>query len=115
MTAATLTSATAAREAGADTPRLDAELLLGGWLPRLDRPDAAPRETAPPRRRCRPTGTGGFESPVARRVAASGGLIVGRKGFRERRVAVDRRVLVPRPEPSCSWRRSSTLPGGSAC
>lgn len=84
----------ALRAAGIEDPRLDAELLLAeatGW----DRAKLAvdPEAGVPPgaarlfgemvRRRLR-------REPVA--------YIVGRKGFRRIELAVDRRVLVPRPE-----------------
>ncbi len=84
----------ALRAVGVDSPRLDAELLLSeatGWDraalaadPDAGVPAAAGRrfgETV--RRRLR-------REPVA--------YIVGRKGFRDIELAVDRRVLIPRPE-----------------
>jgi release factor glutamine methyltransferase len=80
--------------AGVDSPRLDAELLLGeatGWdrarlaaAPEAGVPAAAARrfgETV--RRRLR-------REPLA--------YILGRKGFRRIVLEVDRRVLIPRPE-----------------
>jgi release factor glutamine methyltransferase len=77
-----------------ETPRLDAELLLGeatGWdrarlaaEPEAGIPAAAGRKFAEMvRRRLR-------REPVA--------YILGRKGFRSIELAVDRRVLIPRPE-----------------
>jgi release factor glutamine methyltransferase len=80
--------------AGVETPRLDAELLLGeatGWDrarlaadPDAGIPvDAGRRFGAMVRRRLR-------REPVA--------YILGRKGFRRIELTVDRRVLVPRPE-----------------
>ena len=84
----------ALRAAGVEDPRLDAELLLaeatgceraaliadgGGEVP----PPAARRFGEMVRRRLR-------REPVA--------YILGRKGFRRIELAVDRRVLVPRPE-----------------
>jgi release factor glutamine methyltransferase len=90
-----LVSATdALRAVGVESPRLDAELLLGealGWdRARLAaNPDAAVPAAAGRRagemirRRLR-------REPVA--------YILGRKGFRRLELAVDRRVLVPRPE-----------------
>jgi release factor glutamine methyltransferase len=80
--------------AGVDSPRLDAELLLAeatGWDraqlaadPEAGVPaDAARRFGEMVRRRLR-------REPVA--------YILGRKGFRSIELAVDRRVLVPRPE-----------------
>jgi release factor glutamine methyltransferase len=80
--------------AGCETPRLDSELLLAaasGW----DRaaltadPDAGV-EPAPARR---------FGEMVRRRVRREPvAYILGRKGFRRIELAVDRRVLIPRPE-----------------
>ena len=84
----------ALRAAGVDEPRLDAELLLAEATgssraalvaePGAEVPPAAGRrfgETV--RRRLR-------REPVA--------YILGRKGFRNLELAVDRRVLIPRPE-----------------
>jgi release factor glutamine methyltransferase len=80
--------------AGVETPRLDAELLLGAAAG-LDRarlaadpdaavaPDAARRFGEMVRRRIR-------REPVA--------YILERKGFRRIELAVDRRALIPRPE-----------------
>jgi release factor glutamine methyltransferase len=80
--------------AGVEDPRLDAELLLAeaaGWeratlvtSPGTEVPSAAARQFGEMvRRRLR-------REPVA--------YILGRKGFRHLELAVDRRVLVPRPE-----------------
>jgi release factor glutamine methyltransferase len=80
--------------AGVDSPRLDAELLLTeatGWdrarlaaEPQAGVPAAAARRFGEMvRRRLR-------REPVA--------YILGRKGFRSLDLAVDRRVLIPRPE-----------------
>jgi release factor glutamine methyltransferase len=80
--------------AGVETPRLDAELLLGeatGWErarfaaePEAGVPaDAARRCGEMVRRRLR-------REPIA--------YILGRKGFRSIELAVDRRALIPRPE-----------------
>jgi len=87
-------AADALQAAGVDTPRLDAELLLceaTGWErvrmaaePEAGVPaDAARRFAEMVRRRLR-------REPVA--------YILGRKGFRSIELAVDRRVLIPRPE-----------------
>ncbi|HEX7278521.1 MAG TPA: peptide chain release factor N(5)-glutamine methyltransferase [Solirubrobacterales bacterium] len=84
----------ALRAAGAEDPRLDAELLLAeatGWSraalvaePGAEVPPAAGRRFGElVRRRLR-------REPVA--------YILGRKGFRNLELAVDRRVLIPRPE-----------------
>jgi release factor glutamine methyltransferase len=80
--------------AGVEDPRLDAELLLAesvGWdraclvaEPEAEIPSAAGRRFGElVRRRLR-------REPVA--------YILGRKGFRYLELAVDRRVLIPRPE-----------------
>jgi release factor glutamine methyltransferase len=80
--------------AGSGSPRLDAELLLAeatGWertrlaaAPEAELPPAAAREfAAMVRRRVR-------REPVA--------YILGRRGFRGIELAVDPRVLIPRPE-----------------
>lgn len=81
-------------ESGCDTPRLDAELLLAEALrvPRAglyldrDRPlDQGQRDH--------------FAMLVARRSAREPvAYILGRRGFRQLELCVDRRVLVPRPE-----------------
>jgi release factor glutamine methyltransferase len=110
MTAATLTSATAAlAEAGCDTPRLDAELLLAeaaevDRLTLLARGGAALSASRARR----------FEALVARRMRREPvAYIVGRKGFRDVELAVDRRVLVPRPETELLVEAAVALPGGS--
>jgi release factor glutamine methyltransferase len=87
-------AADALRAAGIDEPRLDAEVLLAeatGW--ERARLAAEPEAEIPPpvarrfgemvRRRLR-------REPVA--------YIVGRRGFRHLELAVDPRVLIPRPE-----------------
>jgi release factor glutamine methyltransferase len=84
----------ALQAAGVDSPRLDAELLLAeaaGW----DRahlaanPDAAVPAAAGRR----------FGEMVRRRLRREPvAYILGRKGFRHIELAVDRRVLIPRPE-----------------
>jgi release factor glutamine methyltransferase len=87
-------SVDALRAAGVEDPRLDAELLLAeatGWdraalaaSPGAEVPAAAGRRFGEMvRRRLR-------REPVA--------YIVGRKGFRHLELAVDPRVLIPRPE-----------------
>lgn len=87
-------AADALEAAGVESPRLDAELLLceaTGWdralLLRSEEegvdPAAARRFGEMLRRRLR-------REPVA--------YILGRKGFRKIELAVDRRVLIPRPE-----------------
>jgi release factor glutamine methyltransferase len=80
--------------AGVETPRLDAELLLAETTGR-DRASLAAEPEA------------GIEPPVARRFGEMVrrrirrepvAYILGRKGFRNIELAVDRRVLIPRPE-----------------
>jgi release factor glutamine methyltransferase len=80
--------------AGVETPRLDAEILLAeaaGWdRARL----AAEPETGVPANAARR-----FGEMVRRRLRREPvAYILGRKGFRSIELAVDRRVLVPRPE-----------------
>jgi len=79
---------------GVETPRLDAELLLAeatGW----DRAAlAAEPEAGVPARAAR-----SFGEMVRRRLRREPvAYILGRKGFRNIELGVDRRVLVPRPE-----------------
>ncbi len=80
--------------AGVDSPRLDAELLLAeatGW----DRG----RLTANPDQAIPPAAARRFGEMVRRRLRREPvAYIVGRKGFRHLELAVDRRVLIPRPE-----------------
>jgi release factor glutamine methyltransferase len=84
----------ALRAAGVDDPRLDAELLLAeatGWSrAALVADQAAAVPPAAGRR---------FGELVRRRLRREPvAYILGRKGFRNLELAVDRRVLVPRPE-----------------
>jgi release factor glutamine methyltransferase len=80
--------------AGIETPRLDAELLLAeatGW----DRARLAAEPEAP----VDPPAARAFGEMVRRRVRREPvAYILGRKGFRNLEVAVDRRTLIPRPE-----------------
>jgi release factor glutamine methyltransferase len=80
--------------AGVDTPRLDAEVLLAeatGWdRARLAAEPEAAVDSAAGRR---------FGAMVRRRIRREPvAYIVGRKGFRNLDLAVDRRALIPRPE-----------------
>ena len=90
-----LASATdALRAAGVESPRLDAELLLAA---------ASGREraalVADPRFDVTPAGGRLFGEMVRRRLRREPvAYILGRKGFRHIELAVDRRVLIPRPE-----------------
>jgi release factor glutamine methyltransferase len=81
--------------AGSDTPRLDAEVLLAAALG-VDRTtlflDPSRQVTGPAVR--------AFQDAVRRRSAGREPVayITGRRGFRHIELAVDARVLVPRPE-----------------
>jgi release factor glutamine methyltransferase len=97
-------------EAGCDSPRLDAELLLAFVLGvgrerllldrgRVVEPDALER----------------LEPLVARREAREPvAYILGRKSFRYIELAVDRRVLIPRPETELLVEVGLDLPHGWA-
>ncbi len=95
MIAEALSASTdALRAAGVDEPRLDAELLLAEATG-LDRAQlvAAPEaEISPPAARR-------FGEMVRRRLRREPvAYILGRRGFRRIELAVDPRVLIPRPE-----------------
>jgi release factor glutamine methyltransferase len=80
--------------AGVDTPRLDAEVLLGHAM-------GADRAAllAHGDEGVDPAAARGFGQSVRRRVRREPvAYITGFKGFRRIEVAVDRRVLIPRPE-----------------
>ena len=101
------TSALAA--AGCDTPRLDAELLLasvlGGERGRLVVDARAELDAAAVSR---------FEALAARRAAREPvAYILGRKEFRRITLAVDRRVLIPRPETELLVEVGLSLPSGA--
>jgi len=84
----------ALQAAGVDTPRLDAELLLA-QASGLTRAQLAADPSAPLE-----AGTGRvFAELVRRRLRREPvAYITGRRGFRRIELAVDRRVLIPRPE-----------------
>jgi release factor glutamine methyltransferase len=95
VTREALTASTdALRAAGIDEPRLDAELLLAeatGW-------DRA-RLAADPEAEIPPPAARRFGEMVRRRLRREPvAYILGRKGFRHLELAVDPRVLIPRPE-----------------
>jgi release factor glutamine methyltransferase len=98
-------------EAGCDTPRLDAELLLcaalgDGWSRARLVTSAASTLDAPMLAR--------FEALLARRQAREPlAYIVGRKDFRRISLAVDSRVLIPRPETELLVDVGLTLPRGA--
>jgi release factor glutamine methyltransferase len=77
-------------EAGCDTPRLDAELLLADALG-IERLDLYRREDEPP--------PPAFAEMLRRRAAREPvAYITGRRAFRNIELAVDPRVLIPRPD-----------------
>jgi release factor glutamine methyltransferase len=91
---ALLAATDALRAAGVDTPRLDAEVLLAEATGRdrasLAADPEAPVDAAAARR---------FGDMVRRRIRREPvAYILGRKGFRDIELTVDRRVLIPRPE-----------------
>jgi release factor glutamine methyltransferase len=80
--------------AGVDSPRLDAELLLGAATG-----DDRTRLAADPEAAVGAAAGRTFGAMVRRRVQREPiAYILGRKGFRRIEVGVDRRVLIPRPE-----------------
>jgi release factor glutamine methyltransferase len=82
------------RAAGVDSPRLDAELLLEActsWT--------RAQLTADPEARLEPGSSRAYAELVRRRLRREPvAYILGRKEFRRIELAVDRRVLIPRPE-----------------
>jgi release factor glutamine methyltransferase len=87
-------AADALRAAGADSPRLDAELLLAeatGW--------ERARFAADPEVGVDPPAARRFGEMLRRRLRREPlAYVLGRRGFRHIELAVDRRVLIPRPE-----------------
>jgi release factor glutamine methyltransferase len=96
--------------AGCDTPRLDAELLIADALG-VDRGALiADRERALPPGAARTIG-----DRIRRRVAREPvAYILGRRGFRRIELAVDRRVLIPRPETELLVEIALELPRGAS-
>jgi release factor glutamine methyltransferase len=96
--------------AGSDTPRLDAELLLGHALG-LDR--AALVMT--PEREVTGPAVRAFQDLVRRRSAGREPVayLLGRRGFRRLELIVDARVLVPRPETELLVEAALGLPRGA--
>ena len=92
---AAVAAGTAALEAaGCDTPRLDAELLVADAIG-VDRAALV----ADPRRELAPEVAQAASERLERRAAREPvAYILGRRGFRRLELAVDRRVLIPRPE-----------------
>jgi release factor glutamine methyltransferase len=95
-------------DAGVQTPRLDAEVLLAFALG-CDRAGlyARPDAVLP--------ANGNFEEMVARRAAREPvAYITGFRDFRRLTLAVDRRVLIPRPETELLVEVGLTLDPGAA-
>ena len=97
------------RAAGCDTPELDAQLLLA---------DALGTERgallASPGRALSAAETRAFEERLRRRVLREPvAYVLGRKGFRFIELAVDGRVLVPRPETELLVEAALELPAGA--
>lgn len=96
-------------EVGCDTPRLDAELLLAHVLG-VDRAQLAMRggEEAAPDDRTR------YLALLTRRAKREPiAYILGRKDFHDITLAVDPRVLIPRPETELLVEVGLTLPQGA--
>ena len=91
-------------EAGCDTPRLDAELLLADALG-IERTDLYTRDVeAPP----------GFAERVRRRAAREPvAYITGHRAFRHIDLAVDPRVLIPRPDTETLVEAALDVPRGA--
>lgn len=91
--------------AGVDTPRLDAEVLLAHGLG-VERTELVLRGAAAPP---------GFELLIERRVRREPvAYITGSKGFRRLELAVDSRVLIPRPETEHLVEVALSLPRGAS-
>ena len=102
-------SVIALEAAGCDTPRLDAELLLAhvlgvGRAALISSPD---RELEPDEARAF------MELAARRRSREPVAYILGEKGFRTISLAVDPRVLVPRPETEFVVEAALGLPEGA--
>ncbi|HEY0343328.1 MAG TPA: peptide chain release factor N(5)-glutamine methyltransferase [Solirubrobacteraceae bacterium] len=97
--------------AGSDTPRLDAELLLAEALG-VDRVALV----TDPRREVAGPAVRAFQDAVRRRSADREPVayILGRRGFRHLELAVDPRVLVPRPETELLVEVGLELPAGAS-
>jgi release factor glutamine methyltransferase len=94
---------------GVDTPRLDAELLLADAMC-VDRAIVV----ADPARGLEPAAARAFQDAVRRRVQREPvAYILGRRGFRHLELAVDPRVLVPRPETEHLVEAALGLPQGA--
>jgi release factor glutamine methyltransferase len=95
--------------AGSETPRLDAEVLLAHAVG-VERAAL----TAHPERELDPAQARAFRDAVRRRARREPvAYITGRRGFRHLELAVDGRVLVPRPETEHVVEAALALPRGS--
>jgi release factor glutamine methyltransferase len=95
--------------AGCDTPRLDAEVLLAAARG-VDRAVLI----ADPGRGLAPEEAGAFREFARRRAQREPvAYILGRKGFRRLELAVDSRVLIPRPETEHVVEAALGLPHGA--
>jgi release factor glutamine methyltransferase len=95
--------------AGCDTPRLDAELLLAAAMG-VDRAVIV----ADPQREIEPDAARRFmEFAARRRDREPVAYILGTKGFRSIELAVDARVLIPRPETEHLVDAALGLPEGA--
>ncbi|HEV7584352.1 MAG TPA: peptide chain release factor N(5)-glutamine methyltransferase [Solirubrobacteraceae bacterium] len=101
---------TAIAAAGCESPRLDAEVLLAAVL-------GVGRERLLLDRDLRVAGPAvrAFQDAVRRRAVEREPVayIVGRRGFRRIELAVDRRVLIPRPETELLVESALNLPAGA--
>jgi release factor glutamine methyltransferase len=95
--------------AGSDTPRLDAEVLLAAAMG-VDRAALI----AAPERGLEPEAARAFSDMARRRTQREPvAYILGRKGFRRLELAVDPRVLIPRPETEHVVEAALALPHGA--
>ncbi len=110
MSAPVLAPAIAAlAEAGCETPRLDAEVLLAEVL-EVDRLTLLARNGTA----LSAAQHGRFEGLIARRARREPvAYILGRRSFRDLELAVDPRVLVPRPETEFLVEAALELPRGA--
>lgn len=105
-----LHGATSRLDATSDTPRLDAEVLLASVLD-VDRS----RLIVDAHAEVGPVVVARFDALLARRAAHEPvAYILGRKEFRRITLAVDRRVLIPRPETELLVEVGLTLPFGAS-
>lgn len=95
--------------AGCETPRLDAEVLLAAAMG-VDRAALI----ADPGRGLEPAEARAFQDAARRRTQREPvAYILGRKGFRRLELAVDPRVLIPRPETEHVVEAALGLPAGA--